>query len=219
MEAPMTGETPVAVTVPGGPQLEARLAVPAAQSGGLVICHPHPLYGGDMDNPVVIRVAEVAQALGLTTLRFNFRGAGASGGTHDGGAGEREDARAALAALAEHVPAGRPLGLAGYSFGSWVAARLSMDDAPVEPRVAALGLIAPPLAMLDWSFARPIPHLLLVAGSRDSYCPLEAFRALAARLPGAETVAVDGADHFFFGKLFPLGTAVEAWVRGWAASG
>ena len=180
-----------------------------------MICHPHPLYGGDMDNPVVIRAAEVAQAVGLATLRFNFRGVGASEGSHAGGVGEGDDARAALATLAERLPAGRPLALGGYSFGAWVAARVAMLEAG---GLHALCLIAPPLAMLDFGFARPVAHTLLVAGSRDTYCSAEALRALAARLPGAETVVVDGAEHFFFGKLFPLGAALEAWARRWTAT-
>ena len=178
------------------------------------MCHPHPLYGGDMDNPVVIRAVEVAQAAGLATLRFNFRGAGASGGVHDRGEGERDDVRAALTALAERMPTGRPCALAGYSFGAWVSAQVAMADA--RPSIAALALVAPPLGMLDWTFARPAPHTLLVAGSRDSYCPLDALRHLAGRLPGTEQEVIDGADHFFFGKLFPLGTALEGWISRWS---
>lgn len=207
-------EQPLEIHVPGGPRIEGRAAVPPSPGGGLVMCHPHPLYGGDMDNPVVIRAAEVAQAAGLATLRFNFRGAGGSEGIHDRGVGEREDVRAALAALAALLPAGRPCALAGYSFGAWVASQVVMGDAPAP--IAALGLVAPPLAMLDWGFARPAPHTLLVAGSRDSYCPVEALQRLADRLPGAETAVIPGADHFFFGKLFPLGAALETWIRRWS---
>jgi len=210
-------ERSATVQVPGGPRLEARVAVPAAPVAGLVMCHPHPLYGGDMHNPVVIRAAEVAQAAGVATLRFNFRGAGGSEGTHDRGAGEQDDVRAALAALGAEVPPGRPIGLGGYSFGAWVAAQVAMGDAP--PALAALGLVAPPLGMQDWGFARPVRQPLLVAGTRDSYCPVDALRALAERLPGAETAIVDGADHFFFGKLFPLGTALEAWLGRWTGGG
>src|SRR5437667_332565 len=93
---------------------------------GLVVCHPHPLYGGDMHNPVVVRVAEVAQGLGVATLRFNFRGVGASGGVHGEGKAEQDDVVAALEMLAGRLPADRPIGLAGYSFGGWVSARVAM---------------------------------------------------------------------------------------------
>jgi len=150
------------IQVPGGPRLEARVAVPATPIGGLVMCHPHPLYGGDMDNPVVIRAVEVAQAAGLATLRFNFRGAGGSEGVHDQGGGERDDVCAAVDALAGEIPQGQPLGLGGYSFGAWVAARVAMADG--APALAGLALVAPPLGMLDWGFARSAPHTLLVAG-------------------------------------------------------
>jgi len=210
-------EQALSVAVPGGPELEAMVSVPAVPVGGLVMCHPHPLYGGDMDNPVVIRAVEVAQGAGLATLRFNFRGAGHSGGAHDRGVGERDDARAALAVLAARVPDGHPCALAGYSFGAWVSAHVAMAGDP--PSIAALALVAPPLGMLDWGFARPAPHTLLVAGTRDTYCPLDALQQLAERLPGAERQVVDGADHFFFGKLYPLGTALEAWIARWASGG
>jgi hypothetical protein len=168
-----------------------------------------------MDNPVVIRAVEVAQEAGLATLRFNFRGVGRSAGTHGGGEAELDDAAAAVAALRETLPAGAPVGLLGYSFGAAVASRLAAADLTL----AALALVAPPMAMYDWGHVTPGPRpLLLVAGTRDTYCPVNALDELAARLPGAERALVDGADHFFFGKLFPLGEAVAAWLRRWDGS-
>ncbi len=201
-------EEPIVVRVPGGPSLEARLgSVPAAR-GGFVICHPHPLFGGDMDNPVVLRAAEVTQAAGCATLRFNFRGAGASDGAHDEGRGEQDDVKAAMAALASRLPAASSVGVIGYSFGAWTAARAT------RPGEAALGLIAPPIGMFDFAFLPPAAgRILLVAGTRDTYCPVEAFRRLAERA-GAEECIIEGADHFFFGKLYPLGEAIGAWVAG-----
>jgi len=165
-----------------------------------------------MDNPVVIRVAEVAQSVGVATLRFNFRGVGTSSGKHGGGEAEQEDVRAALDALAERLPQGSSVGLAGYSFGAWVAARLATAaDLP------ALALVAPPLGMYDLDFlARTPGPTLLIAGSRDQYCPVEALGRLGQRL-GATVEVIEGAEHFFFGKLFPLGEAVERWLRRWAA--
>ena len=130
-------ETPVALDVRGGLRLEALLALPESPKAGLVVCHPHPLYRGDMENPVVVRVAEVAQGVGMATLRFNFRGVGASGGVHAGGEGEQDDVAAALAALAGRLPAESPIGLAGYSFGAWVAARV----AAAMPSLPALALV------------------------------------------------------------------------------
>ena len=107
-------ETPVAVHVPVGLRLEALLAVPESPKAGLVVCHPHPLYGGDMENPVVVRVVEVAQGVGIATLRFNFRGVGASGGVHAGGKDEQDDVAAALAALAGRL--GRKSGRGFYEY-------------------------------------------------------------------------------------------------------
>lgn len=184
---------------------------PQPARSGLVICHPHPLYGGDMDNPVVIRVAEVAQSLGVATLRFNFRGVGSSSGKHGGGEAEQEDVKAALGTLAGRLPSGSSVGLAGYSFGAWVAARVATAvDLP------ALALVAPPLGMYDLDFLARVPSpTLLVAGTKDQYCPVETLRRQGQRL-GASVEVIEDAEHFFFGKLFPLGEAVERWLRGWA---
>lgn len=202
-------EEPVALTA-GSIALEARVARPASPSGGVVLCHPHPLYGGDMDNPVVVRAAEVCQAASLATLRFNFRGVGTSGGTHDKGEGEREDVSAALDFLRRILGASAPLGIIGYSFGAWVGGQVACADA----RVSGLVAIAPPLVFYDFGFLTGCRRtLLLVAGSRDPYCPREAFETLVAGLSGAHSAVLDGADHFFFGKLYPLGEAVLAWAR------
>jgi uncharacterized protein len=168
-----------------------------------------------MDNPVVVRAAEVAQALGVATLRFNFRSVGASGGTHDHGTGEQEDCRAALGALRARLGGASPVGLLGYSFGAWVAARVASAGAALS----GLCLVAPPVAMYGFDgLALGRGELLLVAGSRDPYCPADELRRLTERL-GTEARIIEGAEHFFFGKLFPLGEAVEAWIRRWTAAG
>ena len=205
----MIPEQPVTLAVGADVSLEARLTLPDSPSAGVVICHPHPLYGGDMDNPVVVRAQEVCAGLGFATLRFNFRGVGASGGAHGGGVGEQEDARAALDTLAKAV-GGAPLALAGYSFGARIAALVGSQDS----RIAGLALIAPPLAMDNFGcLAGTRVPTLLVAGTVDPYCPRAEFARLAARVTGATAVSIEGADHFFFGKLFPLGQAIEDWAR------
>lgn len=165
-----------------------------------------------MDNPVVIRLAEVAETLGIATLRFNFRGVGASTGQHGGGEAEVDDVMAARAAMAERLPGDAAIGLAGYSFGAAVAARV----AAAASHLPALALVAPPLGMyaLDFLVRAPDPTLL-VAGTKDQYCPEDALRRLGDRLT-AEVDIIEGAEHFFFGKLFPLGQAVERWLRRWA---
>jgi hypothetical protein len=161
-----------------------------------------------MENPVVVRIQEVCSALGFATLRFNFRGVGASGGAHGGGVGEQDDATAALDTLAK-ATGSAALVIAGYSFGSRIAALVGSRDR----RIAGMALIAPPLAMSDFGFLedRKIPTLA-VAGTRDQYCPPDEFARFTASRPWITTAAIEGADHFFFGKLFPLGEAVGAWA-------
>lgn len=189
----------IRLTIPSGPlELEGVLHIPT--DGGpvpvVVVCHPHPQYGGDMANNVVMAVVRGAVARGIAALRFNFRGVGCSTGTYDGGRGEQDDVRAALACAAARpeVDAAR-LGLAGYSFGAVMAA------SAVDERVGALALIAPPLAAADLgdrlsSCQRP---LLLLAGERDQFCPADAVRQLAAQYR-AELVLMPGVDHFWFGQ-------------------
>ncbi len=205
----MIAEQPIRLAVGAQLSLEALLAVPASPSGGVVICHPHPLYGGDMENPVVVRVQEVCAALGLATLRFNFRGVGASGGVHGGGVGEQDDAVAALDVLAKAMGGGA-LAIAGYSFGSRIAALVGGRD----DRIAGMALIAPPLAMSDFGFlADTHVPTLMVAGTRDQYCPPDDFSRFTAARRWITAATIEGADHFFFGKLFPLGEAVTAWAQ------
>jgi uncharacterized protein len=206
----MIPEQPTRLAVATDLSLEALLAVPDSPRAGVVICHPHPLYGGDMDNPVVVRVQEVCVGLGLATLRFNFRAVGGSGGAHAGGVGEQDDARAALEALAR-ATGGAPTAIAGYSFGARIAAIVACGDS----RIGGLALIAPPLGMYDFACVEGVrAPTLMVAGTVDSYCPAPDFARLGARLPSATQVAIEGADHFFFGKLFPLGEAVAKWAQG-----
>ena len=205
----MIPEQLISLAVAPDLSLEALLALPPSPPAGVVICHPHPLYGGDMENPVVVRVQEVCAALDLATLRFNFRGVGASGGVHGGGVGEQDDAAAALDALAKATGAGT-LAIAGYSFGSRIAAQVGSRDG----RVGGMALIAPPLAMSDFGFLedRRVPTLA-VAGTRDQYCPSDEFARFTAARPWIKAATIEGADHFFFGKLFPLGEAVTEWAQ------
>jgi len=212
----MIAERAATLATRDGVLLEAQLALVPAAAAGVVACHPHPLYGGDMHNPVVVRAIEVCAAQGCATLRFNFRGVGASTGAHDLGIGEKRDVEAALAHLRGLLGPTVQLGLIGYSFGATVSARLAGRQG-LEPALAGLALVAPPVALIgDEPFRAldrfPAP-LLIVAGTRDEYCPREELERLARRLPGASVSLIEGADHFFFGKLFPLGEAVAGWAR------
>jgi len=213
----MIAERTATVAAGDGVALEAAVAVPAGASAGVVVCHPHPLYGGDMHNPVVVRAAEVCADMGLATLRFNFRGVGGSTGAHDGGSGEQDDVRAALVHLREHLAPPARRALIGYSFGAVMAAAVAAADATL----AAVALIAPPLAVAGRvpveglrAAERPV---LVVAGTADEYCPLDALGRLEAALPAGAITVIDGANHFFFGKLHPLGQAIARWAAAVAA--
>jgi uncharacterized protein len=203
----MIAERPTTVRA-GAETLEARLAVPPGARVGVVISHPHPLYGGDMDNPVIDRIVEVCTDRGLATLRFNFRGVGASTGRHDEGRGERDDVRASLAHLETVLGAGARLALAGYSFGAAIAGAV----AATVP-VAGLALVAPPMRVADLDLPRGVGGpIVIVAGAEDQYCPAPALETLRTMLPEATVIVIEGADHFFFGSLVPLGDALSGWA-------
>jgi hypothetical protein len=171
----------------------------------VVITHPHSLYGGAMDNPVVVTLAGVYQRLGYSTLRFNFRGVGASGGRYDDGRGEQDDVRAAAAYLAGLDRT--VTDLAGYSFGAWIDLRLNPPVATVRRQV----LVAPPVAYLEFgSIAAPPAELVVITGDRDRIAPLELLREQAPGWgPAVRLRVLPGVDHFFGGALERLATLVE----------
>jgi alpha/beta superfamily hydrolase len=209
----MIAEQPGTIAAGPGVTLETRLWIPPGAPAGVVICHPHPLYGGDMESPIVTRTAEACGGCGLATLRFNFRGVGGSTGAHDDGRGEQDDARAAVAELRRRLPPGSPVALAGYSFGAAVAAAVA-----AATELGGLVLIAPPLRLA--SLAPPTAvkgPILVVVGTEDQYCPPAALEPVRALVPGATITTVDGADHFFFGSLDALADAVVDWARALAA--
>ena len=164
-----------AVTIPGpGIILEGRLSVGAAP-GGAVITHPHPLFGGDMANNVVLTAARALAARGMSALRFNFRGVGRSTGTYGGGLEEAEDVAAALEFLKSRTPG--PHYVIGYSFGAAVAGRALIQGLSADGAI----FIAPPIAFMDLSFLPRVPGLrLIVVGDRDELCPLPSLQALMA---------------------------------------
>uniref|UniRef100_A0A7V4G7Z3 Alpha/beta fold hydrolase n=1 Tax=Desulfobacca acetoxidans TaxID=60893 RepID=A0A7V4G7Z3_9BACT len=179
----------------GGVSLEARFR-PGAGPGGAVITHPHPLYGGSMDNNVVWAAAQALGERGYSTLCFNFRGVGRSTGAYGGGVEEVQDVAAALDFLRSRIAG--PLLLAGYSFGAAVAARGLGEGLAADGAV----LISPPIAFMDLAFLPDTPHLsLVVVGDRDALCPLAELEALfRKRQPPVAIKVVPGADHFYLGK-------------------
>jgi len=182
-------------------QIEGMLAT-APGSRGVVITHPHPLYGGDMDNPVVIAVQRACLRRGFSTLRFNFRGVGVSEGRYDNGAGERRDVAAALSFLAGRGVTA--IDLVGYSFGAWVNAGLSAG-------FRRMVMVSPPVAFMSFDPPAPIPALrLIVTGGRDDIAPARTISAYRPRWnPGAAFEVIPDADHFYGGCLKTLEDTLE----------
>jgi alpha/beta superfamily hydrolase len=209
----MTRQAPtVEKRVIGGPAgpIEALIERPPGAVVGTVAvcCHPHPLFGGTMQNKVVHTLARAAQDLGVTSVRFNFRGVGGSGGTHGNGVGETEDAAAVADWSRKELRAER-LWAFGFSFGAYVALRLAtMRDARL------LVTVAPPVQRFD--FARlKVPRCpwLVVQGDADELVNHEAVLGWARSLdPAPEVRIVAGAEHFFHGRLTALRTLVGEWL-------
>ena len=160
--------------------LEGLLANPGGGAPAAVVCHPHPMYGGSMHNNVVDAILAALWQAGYATLRFNFRGVGASEGEHDGGPGEVDDALAAMSyLLAQPGVRKEDAAMTGYSFGAMVALSAGYERAEIA-RVVAVAL---PLAMAEARVpdgaSKPV---LLVSGDRDSYSPVVGLQALASRI-------------------------------------
>jgi alpha/beta superfamily hydrolase len=196
-------------------QLEALFEEPAAGEPALVavVCHPHPLFGGTLDNKVVHALARALRDGGAASLRFNFRGAGASAGRHDGGDGETEDALAAVTAARRRWP-GRPLVLAGFSFGAAVAIRAAVAADPrwlisVAPAVERVNLQGVALPRCPW---------LIVQGDADEVVAPQSVRQWAAQLhPPPRVRMLAGVGHFFHGRLHELQDCIrEEWPPGLA---
>jgi alpha/beta superfamily hydrolase len=198
---------------PAGP-LETRLELPEAAGGEVrafgVACHPHPLYGGTMDNKVTHVLARAMTERGAPAFRFNFRGTGASAGAFDNGRGEADDLAAVVAEGRRRFP-GAELWLAGFSFGAFVALRAAATLGPVK-----LVAVAPPVARFELgSVAHPDCDWLLLQGDADDVVPPEAVLSWAAgqaRKPRLHVLA--GAGHFFHGKLHELKPLVLDFLRG-----
>jgi alpha/beta superfamily hydrolase len=189
-------------------QLEAVLKEPANPVAAAVVCHPHPLGGGTMNNNVVYRLSRALNDAGVAVLRFNFRGVGASTGRHDGGAGEEDDALAALETLAQRHPT-LPLWMAGFSFGARVGLTVGAREARVE-KLLGIGLA---LSMFDYSFlnACPKPKALIQAANDEYGNGAAVETAVAAMSEPKRLWIVDGATHLFPQHLAELeGAAAEA---------
>jgi uncharacterized protein len=190
-------------------RLDATLHVPAARPiGGFVMAHPHPLFGGDMEHPLVLAVCEEMESAGWLALRFNFRGTNGSGGTHGKGVDEILDVQAAIAELSKNVPSG-PMVLAGYSFGAAVI--LSTPHAEISARIG----IATPVSLLkSHPEARPT---LLIHPRHDQYTSIDqleqAVSGWEATSRGPSIEIIEGADHFLNGFVAKISRRVRMWTE------
>jgi uncharacterized protein len=184
-----------------------------------VVCHPHPLFGGTLHNKVVFHTMKALNSFGFPVLRFNFRGAGLSQGEHDAGIGEVEDVRTALDWLDNEFHL--PLVFAGFSFGAAVGLRAACPDTRVKALIALGTPVAPVAADTEmprnytYEFLGNCPKpKLFVSGARDQFGPKDKLEALVASASEPKKlVLIDGADHFFEGRLRELRETIEAWVK------
>ncbi len=213
----MTRAEVLSLQGPAG-QIEAKLEFPEEMAAMPrvfgVACHPHPLYGGAMDNKVTHVLARAMNECGAPSLRFNFRGAGASAGTFDNGRGEADDLVAVVAEGRRRFP-GAALWLGGFSFGAFVALRAAPTLGP-----AKLVAVAPPVARFELgSVSHPECEWLLVQGDADEVVPPEAVLAWAAQRPSSarekkpQLHVLPGAGHFFHGRLHELKPLLLAFFR------
>lgn len=183
----------------GTVELEANLReTKGPPRGAAIVCHPHPVYGGTMDNRIVYRSAKAAAAAGFAALRFNFRGAGRSTGRFDQGIGEREDAAAAIRYMENRFP-GLDIALVGYSFGAWVG----LETAHAIPSVKFLVGLGLPLDLYNFDFllSSQKPALYII-GTADEFCSADNLRRFAEKLPAASSLhRIEGSDHFFNGHV------------------
>ena len=184
-----------------------------------VVCHPHPLFGGTLHNKVVFHTMKALNGFGFPVLRFNFRGTGLSEGEHDQGNGEVEDVRTALDWLdAEYH---LPLIFAGFSFGAAVGLRAACADARVRGVIGVGTPIGPVVSDSEVPRTYTFDFLqdcakpkLFVSGARDQFGPRAKLEALVVSMPEPKKlVLIDGADHFFEGRLRELRETIETWVK------
>jgi len=201
-------------------RLEALLNAGASNAThAAVVCHPHPQFGGTLHNKVVFHTMKALNSFGFPVLRFNFRGAGLSEGEHDYGKGEVEDVRTALDWLdAEYH---LPLLFAGFSFGAAIGLRAACADARVRAAIGVGIPVAPVAAESEDPRVYTFEFLhdctkpkLLVSGARDQFGPTAKLQELAATFPEPKKlVIIEGADHFFEGRLRELRDAIESWLK------
>lgn len=179
-----------------------------------LVLHPHPLYGGTMNNKIVYRLYHTFVQNGFSVLRFNFRGVGKSQGVYDEGVGELTDAAAALDWLQLQNPDASTCWIGGFSFGSWIALQLLMRRPEIEGFVA----ISPPANLYDFSFLSPCPAAgLIMQGGKDDIVAEESVNKLVDKLGGQQGTSVEyktisGADHYYRGFEEEMSNSVNDYL-------
>lgn len=196
-------------------RIEARYHhEPRSDAPVAIILHPHPQFGGTMNNQIVYNLYYTFVRRNFSVLRFNFRGVGRSQGLFDNGPGELSDAASALDWMQSYNPDARFCWIAGVSFGAWISMQLLMR----RPEIAGFISVAPPANLYDFSFLAPCPSSgLMVNGADDRVVPTEAVAGLVERLKTQKGVIIDhriipGTNHFFEGKIDELMELVNTYL-------
>lgn len=180
-----------------------------------IVLHPHPLYGGTMNNKIVYRLYQSFANAGFSVLRFNFRGVGRSLGTFDDGIGELTDAAAALDWIQQQNEGASHCWIAGFSFGAWIAMQLLMRRPEIEGFIG----ISPPANMYDFGFLSPCPaHGLVLQGDRDDIVQEGAVSQLVGKLKAQKGLTIDyhvveGADHYYRNAMEDMMTSVDDYIK------
>lgn len=201
-------------TGPAG-RLEGRFQPARRRNAPIaLVLHPHPEFGGTMNNQIIYNLFYMFAKRNFSVLRFNFRGVGRSQGIFDHGAGELSDAAAALDWVQTIVPDARACWIAGFSFGAWIGMQLLMRRPEVEGFIS----IAAPANLYDFSFLAPCPSSgLFVHGANDAVVPLRDVDTLVEKLKAQRGITIDrtiisGANHFFENNVDELITEVSGYL-------
>ena len=180
-----------------------------------LLLHPHPLYGGTMNNPIVMELYNIFDALGFSTFRFNFRGVGKSEGKFDNGLGELADAAAALDWIQRQNPNTNQCWVSGFSFGAVICMQLLMR----RPEITRFVSVSPQPNLYDFNFLAPCPASgLIVHGKKDEIAPLDDVQKLAQKLQAQKNITVEyeevsGANHFYDNEIPKLKKIIQNYIE------